>query len=456
MRICHVGLAVLVAVLWGAAFVATKIGLGSFSPSELVAVRFLVAAAPAAFLPRPAVPWSVLVWLGLTLFTGQFLFQFFGMASGMPPGLTSVVVQTQALFTILFSALALREKPAARQVSGVAIAFAGLALIAVTVGRDATVAGFALTLASAVSWGIGNVFMKRVGRVEMLHLVVWLSLVPPLPALVLSMLVDGPDALPHAVARASAPALGAVVYLGLVATVLAYAIWGALLRRYPAAVVTPFALLAPFVAAYSSSLVFGETFGGLRVAGMALVLLGLAVIVLPLGMIRSRRGVPARADGPLAVLAVLAATRADAVEVIALIGRVYAEYGLIFDAPTEVPDLLAFAAHYTPPHGAFFVIRQNGRVVGSVGVERVDAETAELHRLYLDADLRGRGTGRALVETVLDWCRARAVPRLFLWSDTQFDRAHRLYTRMGFQRTGERTLPNDVNQTREYRFDRRV
>jgi O-acetylserine/cysteine efflux transporter len=453
VRIGHVGLAVLVAVLWGAAFVATKIGLGSFSPSELVAVRFLVAAAPAAFLPRPAVPWSVLVWLGLTLFTGQFLFQFFGMASGMPPGLTSVVVQTQALFTILFSALALREKPAARQLGGVAIAFAGLALIAVTVGRDATVAGFALTLASAVSWGVGNVFMKRVGRVEMLHLVVWLSLVPPLPALVLSMLVDGPDALPHAVARASAPALGAVVYLGLVATVLAYAIWGALLRRYPAAVVTPFALLAPFVAAYSSSLVFGETFGGLRVAGMALVLLGLAVIVLPLGMIRSRRGVPVCADGPLPVLP---ATRTDAAEVIALIGRVYAEYGLIYDAPTEVPDLLAFDAHYTAPHGAFFVVRQDGRLVGSVGVERVDAERAELHRLYLDADLRGRGTGRALVETVLDWCRAHTVPRLFLWSDTQFDRAHRLYTRMGFQLTGERTLPNDVNQTREYRFERRV
>jgi O-acetylserine/cysteine efflux transporter len=69
--------------------------------------------------------------------------------------------------------------------------------------------------------------------------------------------------------------------MGLVATVIGYAIWGSLLRRYPAATVTPFALLIPFVAAYASSLAFGERFGPLRLAGMALVLLGLVVIVAP-------------------------------------------------------------------------------------------------------------------------------------------------------------------------------
>lgn len=95
-------------------------------------------------------------------------------------------------------------------------------------------------------------------------------------------------------------------------------------------------------------------------------------------------------------------------------------------------------------------------VVGSVGVERIDGESAELHRLYLDARLRGRGTGRALTEAVLDWCRAERIRRLVLWSDTRFDQAHRLYTRMGFRRTGERTLPDDLNQTREYGFERSV
>ena len=94
--------------------------------------------------------------------------------------------------------------------------------------------------------------------------------------------------------------------------------------------------------------------------------------------------------------------------------------------------------------------------MGSAGVERFDERRAELHRLYLDAEQRGRGTGRALTEAALAWCRTRGIEELILWSDTRFDLAHRLYTRMGFRLTGERTLPDDANQSREYRFERRV
>jgi GNAT superfamily N-acetyltransferase len=95
-------------------------------------------------------------------------------------------------------------------------------------------------------------------------------------------------------------------------------------------------------------------------------------------------------------------------------------------------------------------------LVGSIGVERVDATTAEIRRLYLDARLRGRGLGRTLVEEVLAWCRAHDLIRLVLWSDTRFEHSHRLYTRMGFAQLGERTVPNDLNASREYRFERDV
>jgi GNAT superfamily N-acetyltransferase len=154
--------------------------------------------------------------------------------------------------------------------------------------------------------------------------------------------------------------------------------------------------------------------------------------------------------------AISPATLADVPGVVALIGRVYAEYGFVYDPRVEVPDLFDFDAHYAPPRGAFFVVRHGTTIVGSVGVEHLDAGGAELHRLYLDADLRGQGTGRALTETALAWCRARGIEHLILWSDTRFDLAHRLYVRLGFVRTGERTLPQDVNDTREYRFERRV
>jgi O-acetylserine/cysteine efflux transporter len=281
MAPAHLALVLLVVVIWGLAFVATRLALDVFSPPELTALRFLIAAIPVVVLTRPRLPWRTLVVIGLSLFAGQFLFQFFGIASGMPPGLASVVVQTQALFTILFAAVALRERPTGRQWAGTAVAFVGLTLVAATVGRDLTVAGFCFTAVSAVSWGIGNVLVKRLPPVDTLHLMVWLSLVPPLPSLLLSAALDGPRALAAALASASWLALGAALYLGLVATVIAYAIWGHLLRHYAAATVAPFALLVPFVAAGASSLVFGERFGPLRLVGMGLVLLGLAVIVAP-------------------------------------------------------------------------------------------------------------------------------------------------------------------------------
>jgi O-acetylserine/cysteine efflux transporter len=252
------------------------VGLDTFSPPQLTTLRFLIGATPAIWLARP-LPWRALVPLGLALFAGQFLLQFFAIANGMPPGLASIVVQTQAFFTILFVALALHERPRPGQLAGIALAFAGLGLIALTIGGDLSAVGFVLTLGSAISWGIGNVLLKRVGGVDMLSLIAWLSVIPPVPSGVLSVLLDGP----RAIGALRVPWLGlaAALYLGLVATIVAYAIWGRLLRRYPAATVTPFALLAPIVGAYSSSMIFGERFGSRRLVGMALVLLGVAITV---------------------------------------------------------------------------------------------------------------------------------------------------------------------------------
>jgi RimJ/RimL family protein N-acetyltransferase len=151
------------------------------------------------------------------------------------------------------------------------------------------------------------------------------------------------------------------------------------------------------------------------------------------------------------------ATAADVPAVMLLIGRVFAEYGLLLMPQFEVPDLLRFDAHYSAPRGAFWIVRDDtARVVGSVGVDRIDDRTAELHRLYVDASLRGRGIGQRLVETVIDWARAQGLARVVLWSDTRFENSHRLYRRLGFAQLGERTVEGDINASREYRFERDV
>lgn len=279
MKATDVALAVLVAAIWGFAFVATKIGLESFTPTQLTAIRFLVACLPILFVARPSVSWMWLIGIGLILFAGQFLLLFFGMVYGMPPGIASVTMQTQAFFTILIAALILRDVPTAKQLVGIGISFLGLVLIGLSVGADLTYLGLGLTLGGALSWAVGNVLVKRIGNVDMLSLVVWASLVPPLPALAVSALIDDQASLVTAVANASWMSIWSALYLGLVATVFAYAIWGKLLRDYSTALVVPFALLAPCAGAVSSAIVFGERFGTLRSAGMGLILIGLVLTV---------------------------------------------------------------------------------------------------------------------------------------------------------------------------------
>ena len=170
------------------------------------------------------------------------------------------------------------------------VAFCGLGLIGLTIGGDLRPAGLGLALAAAFSWAIGNVLVKRIGRVDMLALMAWLSIVPPLPALLVSHFTDpaGPSIF-AAVGGSSWSSLLAVLYIGSVGTLLGYAIWGRLLTRYPAAVVAPFALLVPCTGVIASAVILGERFAPTRYAGMALIIAGLACIVVPGRWMKPRR-----------------------------------------------------------------------------------------------------------------------------------------------------------------------
>jgi O-acetylserine/cysteine efflux transporter len=282
----HVALAALTSVVWGVAFVASKLALESFSPAQLTAARFILACLPVVVVPRPGLAWPSIVLIGLTLFTGQFLLLFVALAHGLPPGVASVTQQLQAFFTVLLAAVFLADVPTRRQGTGMAVAFFGLALVGLTADDDLSLAGLWLGLGSAFSWAIGNVLIKRAAGVATLPLVVWCSLVPPLPALIVSAAYDPPGGLVQAAVAASWRSLGGLVYLAVLATVVAYAAWGFLLQRYSTAVVAPFALLAPCAGAVASAAVFGEVPSATRLSGMALILLGFAVVVVPV----ARRG----------------------------------------------------------------------------------------------------------------------------------------------------------------------
>lgn len=282
MEYRHILLALLVASIWGINFTVISIGLGSFPPLLLAALRFAIAAIPAFFLPRPAMSWFKLIAIGATLFLGQFALLFSSMTVGMPAGLASVTLQSQAFLTILIAVVALREKPSGRQKIGMLVALGGLAVIATTVGGDLSVLGLAMCFGAALCWAVGNILLKGAGKADMFALVAWLSLVPPLPLLGLSMISDGPEAIIRALGTISWRGTGAVLYIALLSTTLCFAIWSHLLRRYPASTVAPFSLLVPVFGALSAALVLGEQFGAMRMAGMALILFGLAILTVPL------------------------------------------------------------------------------------------------------------------------------------------------------------------------------
>src|SRR6476661_213611 len=280
MKPSDVALAVMVAVIWGLAFVASRIALDEFSPELMTTLRFAIAALPCLFVRRPKVAWPLLIAISFTLFLGQFLAQAYGIAHGVPVGLSSVIVQSQALFTIAFAAIAFRELPTRAQAMGIGVATLGLLMICGTVGYDFSVGAFAVLMICPVSFAIGNLLLRQAQDVRMFDLFAWLCLVAAIPLMALTLVTNGPQPTWHALSHMSLTGLICMVALGGVSTSIAYWLWGRLLRDHPAAQVVPFALLVPFVGAAASTIVFGERFGPLRLSGMVIVVCGIAIMLL--------------------------------------------------------------------------------------------------------------------------------------------------------------------------------
>lgn len=277
----HLLLALCVGVVWGVNFVVIKIGLDHFPPLLFSALRFLVAAVPAILLLRsPGVAWRWVALVAMTFAVVKFSLLFFGMAAGMPPGLSSLVLQAQAPFTAVIAVALLGERLSRRQVAGLAIALAGVALIALDLGATSPVGAFVLILGAAAMWGVSNVAIRHAQPPDSLRFIVWVSALAVLPLAALSLIVDGPQRDLDALRTAPWSAIGAVLYIGLLATIFGFGVWGYLIRTYSASMVAPFSLLAPVFAMASSAVFVGERLTPLRIIAAVLILAGVAAVAL--------------------------------------------------------------------------------------------------------------------------------------------------------------------------------
>lgn len=268
-----------VATLWGLNFLAIHASLEHFPPLFLVALRFGIVAVPTVLLvPRPAVPTRWLVGYGLGFGTLQFFGLYLGMAAGFPTGLASLVLQSSAPFTVLLGALLLRERLTPARVVGVSIGVAGLAVVGLTRAQATSWIPFLLVVLGALGWALGNLASRLAAPPEPLHLTLWMSVVPPLPMLALSLVMEGPGTIAHSLATsASAAALPAwigLAYTVLLGTVVGSGIWVWLMARHPAGVVAPFSMLVPVVGIAAAWVVLGERPALLELVGGALVVGG--------------------------------------------------------------------------------------------------------------------------------------------------------------------------------------
>jgi O-acetylserine/cysteine efflux transporter len=188
-----------------------------------------------------------------------------------------VLVQLQGPLTLVVAAIFLGERATPGQWAGLAVAMGGVILIARSVEGSASLVAVGLALLSALSWAAGNLFLRETRSAPVLSVTAWASLVPPIPLLVAGLVQDGWAATLSPILAPTARGWLVLFYTVVPVMWVGYLAWGTLLRTYPAGKVGPISLLVPCCALVFSSLLTGETVDGWRLAGIAVVLGGVAL-----------------------------------------------------------------------------------------------------------------------------------------------------------------------------------
>lgn len=277
----HFLLALAVVAVWGTNFVVIKVALGQMPPLLFATLRFALAVFPAIFfLRRPAVPWHNLAAYGLLIGVGQFGLLFVAMNGHISPGLASLVIQTQVFFTIALAMALAHERLQLVQGLALALATAGIGVIVAHTDGSTTVLGLTLILCAALCWAGGNIVSRQAGKIDMVAYVVWSSVFAAPALAVLCLVAEGPDAVVAGLQAATPGTWIAALWQAWGNSLFGYAAWGWLLARYPAATVTPMALLVPLFGMGASALWLQEGLPGWKLGAAGLVMGGLALNLL--------------------------------------------------------------------------------------------------------------------------------------------------------------------------------
>lgn len=281
-------LAILVVIVWGANFTVIKLGLSGVPPVLLASLRYMCVIPAIFFVKRPKIELKYALLYGFSVGVGQFSCLFYAMKIGMPAGLSSILLQSAAFVTPILAWLLLKEDIAKKQLIGLGVALIGLCFI----GKSAlegvggiSIFSLFLTLMAALFWAISNIVLKFAANklasqgetLDMMGVVVWTSLIPPLPLLAIAFLIDSPEVILQAVYSLTPISIFSILYLAFGATIFGYGVWSILLGKYPASKISPLSLMVPVTGLLSARLVLGETLSLWQWIGGLIILLGLLI-----------------------------------------------------------------------------------------------------------------------------------------------------------------------------------
>lgn len=278
MRPSDVALALVVMVIWGLNFVAIRLGVQDIPPILFVTLRF----AFAFVLMVPFVRWprgqfrelALLAFiLGALHFTTMFTAARYLEASTM-----AVMSQLQAVFSALLARLWFAERLGGIGWAGMAIAFAGVVLIAGEPRLGEQPWALGLPVVGCAVFAFYHARVKRIGTLSPHVLNCWVSLLIVPQTLAISLVLE----------QGHWAAIRDVTWIGVASlayqigpmVLISYWAWYRLLYRYPLTRVAPFQMLVPLFGVLSGALILGEPLSLQKVAGGAVVIVGVALVVL--------------------------------------------------------------------------------------------------------------------------------------------------------------------------------
>ena len=269
---------VAVALVWGMGVVFAKAAIAHFPPVLLMAFRFAVTAAALVWFVRP--PLGQMRRLCLIAFIAsalQYSLTFTGL-KGLDASVTVLVVQLEVPFLVIIGALVLGERAGLRKWIGIAMAFGGVALIAGEPRVASAWVSILLVVGGAFVWAVGQAMIRVLRDIDGLTVTAWIAVFATPQLVVMSLLIESGQH--EAISRAGWVVWGTVAYLGLVMTALGYGLWYSLIRKHPVSLVAPFLLLLPVFSILGSRIVLGEALTAQTLAGGAIVIAGVAFILI--------------------------------------------------------------------------------------------------------------------------------------------------------------------------------